>query len=48
MSFQGVINLKNTDIDCYYVFVKTPSLEELVSDLLLGSHVFTTENPSNT
>lgn len=29
IDMQGVINLKNTDIDCYYVFVKTPSLEEL-------------------
>jgi len=29
---QGVISLKKTDMDCYYVFVKTPSIEELVCD----------------
>jgi guanylate kinase len=32
--FQGVLNVKNlkiTDIDCYYLFIKPPSMEELVS-----------------
>lgn len=29
IDMQGVINLKNTSLNCYYVFVKTPSLEEL-------------------
>ena len=29
IDMQGVINLKNTDMDCYYIFVKPPSLEEL-------------------
>lgn len=29
IDMQGVINLKNTDMDCYYIFVKTPSLDEL-------------------
>lgn len=26
---QGVKKMKNSGIDCYYIFVKTPSLEEL-------------------
>lgn len=26
---QGVISLKRADMDCYYLFVKTPTLEEL-------------------
>lgn len=29
IDMQGVISLKNTDMDCYYIFVKTPSLKEL-------------------
>lgn len=29
IDMQGVISLKNTDMDCYYIFVKTPSLNEL-------------------
>lgn len=29
IDMQGVISLKKTDMDCYYIFVKTPSLEEL-------------------
>ena len=31
--FQGVISLKRADMDCYYLFVKTPTLEELVTYL---------------
>ena len=30
---QGVISVKRTDLDCLYVFIKPPSLEELVSQL---------------
>ena len=29
IDMQGVINLKNINMDCYYIFVKPPSLEEL-------------------
>lgn len=29
IDMQGVISLKKTDMDCYYIFVKTPSIEEL-------------------
>lgn len=29
IDMQGVVNLKNINMDCYYVFVKPPSLEEL-------------------
>lgn len=29
IDMQGVKKMKNSGIDCYYVFVKTPSLEEL-------------------
>lgn len=29
IDMQGVISLKKTNMDCYYLFVKTPSLEEL-------------------
>lgn len=29
IDMQGVISLRNTDMDCYYIFVKTPSLKEL-------------------
>lgn len=29
IDMQGVISLKKTDMDCYYMFIKTPSIEEL-------------------
>lgn len=29
IDMQGVISLKRADMDCYYLFVKTPTLEEL-------------------
>ncbi|XP_015752796.1 PREDICTED: guanylate kinase-like isoform X2 [Acropora digitifera] len=29
IDMQGVKKMKNSGIDCYYIFVKTPSLEEL-------------------
>ncbi|KAJ7372858.1 hypothetical protein OS493_016784 [Desmophyllum pertusum] len=29
VDMQGVISLKETDMDCYYIFVKTPTLDEL-------------------
>ena len=32
VSPQGVVSLKKTDLDCYYIFVNAPSFEELVSD----------------
>lgn len=32
ISPQGVVSLKKTDLDCYYIFVNAPSFEELVSD----------------